>query len=85
MWTEFFGTLVLLSVALRTSSSQLLPLCISFASLAYLGNGELQMNPAISTMFFVDGVIPVGKWLMYVVVQITAGLVAVGMRNVIGL
>lgn len=81
--TEFVGTLVLLSVGLRTSSN-LVPICASFIALIYMGNGQLHLSPAVSTMLFAKGVITSTTWVMYVFVQIIAGLVALVIQSTFG-
>ena len=80
---EFVGTLVLVSVGLRTSSN-FVPLCVSFIALVYISNGQLNMNPAVSTMLFAKGVITTNTWVMYVCVQIVAGLVALSLKSALG-
>lgn len=81
---EFFGTFVLLSVGLRTFT-HFLPICASFAALVYLGNGQLHLSPAASKMLFAKGVLTPKTWVMYVVVQVIAGLVALGLETTVGM
>lgn len=79
---EFIGTFIFLSVVLITG--QAIPIAVTLLAVIYftshISGGHV--NPAISTMMFVKGALPLDKYVGYVVAQILGGLLALYFYNI---
>ena len=73
---EFVGTFVFLAVILATGEA--LPIAMALATVIYLGGATSggHFNPAVSTMFFLNGDLDMVKLAGYVVAQVLGGAAA---------
>lgn len=79
-FSEFLGTFLFLSVILVYAGTQYagfpigMALAVMIFALGYISGGHF--NPAVSTMFAVNGTIDWIDWAFYVVLQIAGGICA---------
>lgn len=73
---EFIGTFVFLSVILW--SGEAIPIGAALATAIFMGGAVSggNFNPAVSTMMFLRGTMPLGKTLGYVVMQLLGAFAA---------
>lgn len=78
---EFVGTFVFLAVILATGEA--LPIAMALATVIYLGGATSggHFNPAVSTMFFLNGDLDMVKLAGYVVAQVLGGVAALSFKN----
>ena len=81
-FVELVGTFIFLSVIMVAASSNVkwafLPIGLALALVVYWG-GSISgghFNPAVSAMFFTNGQLELKDFLIYVIVQIIGGLLA---------
>ncbi len=73
--SELVGTFVFLAVILTTG--QAIPISLTLAACIFLSGGSGHFNPVVSLCSLVKGSIDANTCLLYVLLQVTGGLLAV--------
>jgi aquaporin Z len=81
-FVELVGTFIFLSVIMISTSSNIkwafMPIGLALALVVYWGGGISggHFNPAVSAMFFTNGQLDLKDFLIYIIVQIIGGILA---------